>query len=121
MTQLCVWYLFLHAACGVLALSHWNHTDGKNGTYHDAKPVLARNFPDPTLIRSGGTWYAFATSGNGKNIQAAVTGDFREHDWKLLEDADILPDPGVWAVNDCNIWAPDVIQLVSILSQSVSD
>lgn len=108
-------YLLLHAAFPASASSLWNHTNSNNYT---AKPVLAKNFPDPTLVESGGSWYAFATSGNGKNVQAAVTGNFLDHDWRLLSDTDVLPDPGVWAVNDGNIWAPDVIQLVSTSHQA---
>lgn len=104
------WIPLLSAAC-VSASCSWN-----GSASHNVKPVLARNFPDPTLIQSGGVWYAFSTSSNGKNIQAAVTGDFRRHDWRLLEETDVLPDPGPWAVNDCNVWAPDVIQLVSMSS-----
>lgn len=75
--------------------------------------VLAHNFPDPSVIQVDTNWYAFATSGNGKHIQVAASSNFLDPDWTLLENIDALPYPGDWAVNDFNIWAPDVIELVS--------
>ena len=84
-----------------------------NQTASIVKPVLARNFPDPTVVAHGGSWFAFSTSSNKKNVQAAVSADFIKHNWRILDDVDALPDPGPWAMNDQNIWAPDVIQLVS--------
>lgn len=111
--QLLSAYLFLCAASVASASSLWTRTGSNNVTSSNSKPVLAVNFPDPALVESGGAWYAFATSGNGKNVQAAVSGDFLNPAWRLLQDADVLPDPGAWAVNDQNIWAPGVTQLVS--------
>ena len=78
-------------------------------------PVLAHNFPDPALIEVNGSWYAFATSGKGKNSQVAISPSFTDHDWKLLNETDPLPDPGPWATNE-NVWAPDVIQLVGYVN-----
>lgn len=77
------------------------------------QPVLAANFPDPCLIQVDSNWYAFSTSGNGKHIQVAASPSFLTPEWKLLSNIDALPYPGAWAVNDTNIWAPDVIELVS--------
>ena len=111
--QLFSTYLPLYAASVASASSLWTRTGSSNVTSPNAKPVLAVDFPDPALVESGGAWYAFATSGNGKNVQAAVSGDFLNPAWRLLQDADVLPDPGAWAVNDQNVWAPGVIQLVS--------
>lgn len=84
-----------------------------NTTYPQAKPALAVNFPDPALVSVDGMWLAFATAGNGRNVQVAASASFSEHSWRLLEDVDVLPDPGPWAANDRNIWAPHVYGLVS--------
>ncbi|KAK5088435.1 hypothetical protein LTR05_002653 [Lithohypha guttulata] len=82
-----------------------------NTTYPQAKPALAVNFPDPALVSVDGVWLAFATAGNGRNVQVAASASFSEHSWRLLEDVDVLPDPGPWAANDRNIWAPHVYGL----------
>ena len=84
-----------------------------NITYGAVQPVLAEDFPDPSIVEVCGTWFAFATSGNWRNIQVAASSSFTDPQWHLLADADVLPDPGPWAVNDRNIWAPDVVPLVS--------
>lgn len=89
------------------AQSDVKHSIGKG------QAVLAVNFPDPSLIQVDTNWYAFSTSGNGKNIQVASSPSFLAPGWKLLEDIDALPFPGAWTVNDENIWAPDVVELVS--------
>lgn len=72
------------------------------------KAVLDRNFPDPTVIRVGHKYYAYATQGgnNGKtmNIQVASSADGRV--WKYEGDA--LPQKPNWASNTHNFWAPDV-------------
>ncbi|MFF5701400.1 hypothetical protein ACFY7H_02635 [Streptomyces sp. NPDC012794] len=38
-------------------------------------PVLDRNFPDPDVVRVGRTYHAYATNGDGKNIQHATSTD----------------------------------------------
>lgn len=76
-------------------------------------PVLEVDFPDPALVDIGDeSWLAFATSGGGNNIQVAASPSFLQPEWRLLTGEDPLPDPGPWAKNDRNVWAPDVIQLV---------
>lgn len=81
----------------------------------NGRAVLTFNFPDPALIQTDTNWYAFATSGNGQNIQVASSPSFLTPDWKILEGIDALPDPGTWTTNDHNVWAPDVVELVSLL------
>lgn len=72
-------------------------------------PVFNQNFPDPSIIQTqDGTWYGFATSGNGKQIQVAQGGTLYQQ-WGLL-DVDALPQPGAWTTGD-NTWAPDVHQM----------
>ncbi len=71
-------------------------------------PVIKTDFPDPSIIHVGNTFYAYATNANGKHIQVA-----RSHDlvnWDLLPDA--MPTLPSWAQsNGSYVWAPDVIQI----------
>lgn len=70
-------------------------------------PILPLDFPDPSILHnSDGTWYAFATAGNGKQIQAA-TAPSAAGPWTYLSDIDVLPDTGSWTTGQ-NTWAPDV-------------
>lgn len=70
-------------------------------------PVLDQNFPDPTVIRAEGKYYAYATNSSvdGKvlHIQVAVSTDLQH--WKIIGDA--LPQKPVWA--DKDFWAPHVL------------
>lgn len=87
---------------------------GFSAAADDGRAVLTSDFPDPALIRVDTNWYAFATSGNSQNIQVAASPSFLTPEWKILEGIDALPDAGAWAANDHNVWAPDVIELVSV-------
>ncbi|RKU45045.1 hypothetical protein DL546_006085 [Coniochaeta pulveracea] len=72
-------------------------------------PVLRLNFPDPSVLQDeDGTWYAFATAGNGKQIQAA-TAPSSSGPWAYV-DRHVLPDPGSWTTGQ-HTWAPDVSRL----------
>lgn len=70
-------------------------------------PVLDQNFPDPTVIRANGKYYAYATNSvvNGKviHIQVATSTDLQHWTW----EGDVLPDKPVWA--DKDFWAPHVL------------
>lgn len=69
-------------------------------------PVLDRNFPDPDLVESRGVYHAYATNGDGKNVQRATSGDLRE--WTVAE-SDPLPALGAWAKPEQTlVWAPEV-------------
>lgn len=71
-------------------------------------PVLTNDFPDPDVIQTGNTFYAYATNANGKNIQVARSTDAVH--WELLPDA--LPALPTWAqLGGSLVWAPGVIQL----------
>jgi len=70
-------------------------------------PVLARDFPDPFVLKSGASYYAFATNAAGKNVQAATSTDLVH--WDELPDA--LPTLPAWATADASLtWAPSVLR-----------
>jgi beta-xylosidase len=80
---------------------------------------LAENFPDPSIIKVNGIWYAFATHtrASSPKIQAASSPDFEN--WTVIRNADgtqydAMPVLPAW-VNQKRYytWAPDVQQLVS--------
>ncbi|MEU3342354.1 hypothetical protein [Streptomyces sp. NPDC006668] len=37
--------------------------------------ALGQNFPDPDIVKAGAVYHAYATNGDGKHIQHAVSGD----------------------------------------------
>ncbi|KAN0103311.1 glycoside hydrolase family 43 protein [Hyaloscypha variabilis] len=84
-------------------------------------PVIDINFPDPAILQdSDNTWYAFATDGNGKNVQVAHASS-PSGPWTVLPN-DLLPTPGNWS-NKQNVWAPDVRKIGStyVLYYSATD
>ena len=69
-------------------------------------PVIDENFPDPGILRHGGTYYAYATNGNGSNVPYAVSRNLVN--WTMKGDAmPALPD---W-VKGGRTWAPEVAQI----------
>lgn len=76
--------------------------------------VIDANFPDPCVIQTDDGYYAFATNGNGVNVQVALSSDFAS--WELLSGTDALPGPfPSWVAESPAVWAPDVIQRVSLI------
>ncbi|KUI65096.1 putative arabinan endo-1,5-alpha-L-arabinosidase C [Cytospora mali] len=85
------------------------------GRFHSKRKLTAAfngalyDFPDPSIEQAwssdGGKWYAFATTGNGYQIQVAVA-DSPDGPWTALGH-DALPDSGSWTTGVDN-WAPDV-------------
>jgi arabinan endo-1,5-alpha-L-arabinosidase len=68
-------------------------------------PVLDSDFPDPAVLRAAdGFFYAYATQGNGANIQVARSRDLVS--WERLSDA--LPTKAQWASKTQDYWAPHV-------------
>jgi arabinan endo-1,5-alpha-L-arabinosidase len=68
-------------------------------------PVLDQDFPDPDVLKVGNEYYAYATNGNGANIQAAQSMDLVH--WDVLSDA--LPTLPAWATQSFGwVWAPEV-------------
>jgi len=75
-----------------------------------AVPVISENFPDPSLISTNNTWYAFATNSGQYNVQVAQSFDFVT--WEYLNQ-DALPDLPAWVdASAPNVWAPDVSERV---------
>ena len=73
-------------------------------------PVLDQDFPDPSVIKVGGTYWAYATQtvlGNGQriNIQSASSTDLVH--WTYGND--VLPTRPSWSNYVWNYWAPHVI------------
>lgn len=71
-------------------------------------PVITTDFPDPSVIEVGGSFYAYATNGNGHNIQIARSTDLVH--WTLLPDA--MPSLASWTMPDLT-WAPSVITITN--------
>lgn len=71
-------------------------------------PVIRSNFPDPGIINVDGTYYAYATNGTGKNIQAAKSTDLIK--WTILSDA--MPALPKWTqLTSGFVWAPEVMKI----------
>lgn len=70
-------------------------------------PVMDQNFPDPTVIRAEGKYYAYATNSrvDGKVIHIQVASSTDLQHWKFEGDA--LPQKPTWA--DKDFWAPHVL------------
>ncbi len=67
-------------------------------------PVWDSNFPDPMIIDGGsGTYWAFATNGNGANVQTLRSTDLVS--WEQGPDA--LPELARWSAPG-DVWAPEV-------------
>jgi arabinan endo-1,5-alpha-L-arabinosidase len=103
-------YLMLFATFGTAACSH---AQPKPEKQTQTKPgvisvVLDRDFPDPTVIRVGAKYYAYATqaSSNGRMINIQVASSTDHVHWTYEGDA--LPQKPAWASNTQNFWAPDV-------------
>lgn len=56
-------------------------------------PVIDVDFPDPHVIRAGGAYYAYATTGGGQNLRSATSTDLVQ--WRMLDDP--LPELASWS------------------------
>ncbi|WP_170177596.1 family 43 glycosylhydrolase [Thermomonospora umbrina] len=70
------------------------------------RPVIDSNFPDPTVLRVGSTYYAYATN-DGPTELPIATAPTVNGPWKRLA-GDGLPRLPGWAVAG-RTWAPEVI------------
>ena len=70
--------------------------------------VLGRDFADPTVIKAGNKYYAYATQSrnNGKTVNIQVASSSDHQHWKYEGDA--LPQKPKWASKTQSFWAPDV-------------
>lgn len=72
-------------------------------------PLESAVFADPSVIKVGNTYYAYATNNQAYTVPIATSPDFGN--WTVLKK-DALPKVGAWAEKGVNqsVWAPDVIQ-----------
>ena len=68
--------------------------------------VISQDFPDPSVLQAGGTYYAYSTSSGSGRIPYA-TASAPNGPWTVRGDA--LPTKPSWAGNG-GFWAPDVSQ-----------
>lgn len=69
-------------------------------------PVIDRNFPDPSLLKVGSVYYAYATN-DVQNVLCETSPDLVH--WTALPDA--MPQLPAWAKPD-RTWAPEVLAVV---------
>lgn len=69
------------------------------------KLLIGQDFPDPDVLRAGGTYYAYATNTGGRNLPVA-TAPSPDGPW-TVRSTDALPRLGAWASTGWT-WAPDV-------------
>ncbi|HEX8612243.1 MAG TPA: glycoside hydrolase family 43 protein [Telluria sp.] len=71
-------------------------------------PSSLGDFPDPFVLADGGQYYAYATNGQGKNVQLLRSPDLRT--WTAQPD--VMPVLASW-VRPANsmVWAPEVIKI----------
>ncbi|HET9691109.1 MAG TPA: glycoside hydrolase family 43 protein [Acidimicrobiales bacterium] len=75
-----------------------------SGTF--TAPVYAGDFPDPSVVTVGGTYWAYATGSGGSNLQVMSSSDL--HTWSAPTDP--LPTLPSWA-SAGSTWAPGVAVL----------
>jgi beta-xylosidase len=69
-------------------------------------PAYAGDFPDPSVLVAGGTYWAYSTGSAGRNLQVISSPDLKT--WSAPTDP--LPALPVWASSGLT-WAPDVLQI----------
>jgi beta-xylosidase len=69
-------------------------------------PVFKSDFPDPFVLRVGGTYYAYATNSVSDNVQTLHSTDLVH--WKRGKDA--MPNEATWTLRG-RTWAPEVLRL----------
>lgn len=72
-----------------------------------ATPLIARNFPDPDVLKVGETYYVYASEDNARNVQVATSTDLQH--WTYLKE-DALPELPSWVIPG-KTWAPEVTEV----------
>ena len=71
-------------------------------------PILTADFPDPYVLEVDGKYYAYATNGAGRRVQAAFSEDLVT--WALIKDA--MPGAPRWGTSQTGLtWAPEVLRI----------
>ena len=65
--------------------------------------MIDDDFPDPDVLEVEGTYYAYGTNGNNRNVRVARSTDLVE--WEVLPDA--MPELPSWVIPG-KTWAPEV-------------
>jgi beta-xylosidase len=86
-------------------------------------PHITTDFPDPSILRVGDTWYAFAGQSlydyKSIHIQFAISTDFKT--WTLQSGIDMLPTLPSWIDASKNhVWAPDINELACVVKSHLS-
>jgi beta-xylosidase len=87
----------------VLALAVAPNTGARAVTF--ANPVLAGDYPDPTVVRAGGAFYASATSASWAPIFPVLRSPDLVH-WRRV--GAVLAGAPRWAAG--NFWAPELVR-----------
>jgi arabinan endo-1,5-alpha-L-arabinosidase len=86
-----------------VAPSLWGALPGSNATYQN--PLLAENCPDPAVLRVGGRYYLYCTSGGARDaFPIRVSSDLVQ--WKRAGAVFPAGSRPAWAKGD--FWAPEV-------------
>ena len=78
-------------------------SDVNTGVAGYTNPVIAADFPDPSIVLGGTRYVAVGTGSAGRNVQLAISRDLAH--WLVVGDA--LPQLPPWAVADSTlVWGP---------------
>ncbi|HET6965971.1 MAG TPA: glycoside hydrolase family 43 protein [Acidimicrobiales bacterium] len=94
----------------------WGRADAASSTF--TTPVYAGDFPDPSLLLSENTYWAYSTGSGGRNLQVMRSPDMRT--WS--NPVDPLPTLPAWA-GAGRTWAPGVMKIgdVYVMYYTVRD
>jgi beta-xylosidase len=76
-----------------------------------SNPLSPIDFPDPSILHVGITYYAFSTGSGPNNVTEMATSNPASWPDLFSETTDALPTPGSWAAVSplVTVWAPSVI------------
>lgn len=71
-------------------------------------PVITANFADPFILEVDGTYYAFSTNANSRNVPTMTSTDLMT--WRSGRDA--MPALPRWVnLSRADVWAPEIIEV----------